>query len=154
MGVCLEKDCTLFKEKVKDGINIEINEKNKIDIKYNQEEENQNNLEESELTKKDKQIVNNQNNQNNQNNINNENNQNDINNSKTTNGYIIYKIQSKFKSKVVRCSNNGHLSSNSVNIYDENNNKNKDKNDKLIYFTNFNDKNNNNSSAIINTKTK
>ena len=65
MGVCLEKDCTLFKEKVKDGINIEINEKNKIDIKYNQEEENQNNLEESELTKKDKQIVNNQNNQNN-----------------------------------------------------------------------------------------
>ena len=145
MGVCLEKDCSLFKEKVKDGLNIEINEKNKIDIKYNQEEENQNNLEESELTKKDKQIVNNQNNQNNQNNIS---------NSKTTNGYIIYKLQSKFKYKVIRCSNNGHLSSNSVNLYSDNNNKTKDKFDKLIYFTNFNDKNNNNSSAIINTKTK
>ena len=145
MGVCLEKDCSLFKEKVKDGLNIEINEKNKIDIKYNQEEENQNNLEESELTKKDKQIVNNQNNQNNQNNIS---------NSKTTNGYIIYKLQSKFKYKVIRCSNNGHLSSNSVNLYSDNNNKTKDKFDKLIYFTNFNDKNNNDSSAIINTKTK
>ena len=139
MGVCLEKDCSLFKEKVKDGLNIEINEKNKIDIKYNQEEENQNNLEESELTKKDKQIVNNQNN---------------ISNSKTTNGYIIYKLQSKFKYKVIRCSNNGHLSSNSVNLYSDNNNKTKDKFDKLIYFTNFNDKNNNDSSAIINTKTK
>ena len=142
MGVCLEKDCSLFKEKVKDGLNIEINEKNKIDIKYNQEEENQNNLEECELTKKDKQIVNNQNNQNN------------ISNSKTTNGYIIYKLQSKFKYKVIRCSNNGHLSSNSVNLYSDNNNKTKDKFDKLIYFTNFNDKNNNDSSAIINTKTK
>ena len=142
MGVCLEKDCSLFKEKVKDGLNIEINEKNKIDIKYNQEEENQNNLEGSELTKKDKQIVNNQNNQNN------------ISNSKTTNGYIIYKLQSKFKYKVIRCSNNGHLSSNSVNLYSDNNNKTKDKFDKLIYFTNFNDKNNNDSSAIINTKTK
>ena len=142
MGVCLEKDCSLFKEKVKDGLNIEINEKNKIDIKYNQEEENQNNLEESELTKKDKQIVNNQNNQNN------------ISNSKTTNGYIIYKLQSKFKYKVIRCSNNGHLSSNSVNLYSDNNNKTKDKFDKLIYFTNFNEQNNNNSSVIINTKTK
>ena len=145
MGVCLEKECSLFKGKVKDGLNVEINEKNKIDIKYNQEEENQNNLEESELTKKDKQIVNNQNNQNNQNNIS---------NSKTTNGYIIYKLQSKFKYKVIRCSNNGHLSSNSVNLYSDNNNKTKDKFDKLIYFTNFNDKNNNDSSAIINTKTK
>ena len=142
MGVCLEKECSLFKGKVKDGLNVEINEKNKIDIKYNQEEENQNNLEESELTKKDKQIVNNQNNQNN------------ISNSKTTNGYIIYKLQSKFKYKVIRCSNNGHLSSNSVNLYSDNNNKTKDKFDKLIYFTNFNDKNNNDSSAIINTKTK
>ena len=151
MGVCLEKECTLFKGKAKDDLNIEINEKNKIDIKYNQEEENQNNLEESELTKKDKQIVNNQNNQNIQNN---QNMQNNINNSKTTSGYTIYKLQSKFKYKVIRCSNNGHLSSNSVNIFNENNNKTKDKFDKLIYFTNFNEQNNNNSSVIINTKTK
>ena len=141
MGVCLEKECTLFKEKEKDDLNVEVNEKNKIDIKYNQEEENQNYLEESELTKKDKQIVNNQNNQNN------------INNSKTTSGYISYKFQSKFKYKVIRCSNNGHLSSNSVNLYNENNNKTKDKFDKLIYFTNLNEQNNNNSSVIINTKT-
>ena len=141
MGVCLEKECTLFKEKEKDDLNVDINEKNKIDIKYNQEEENQNYLEESELTKKDKQIVNNQNNQNN------------INNSKTTSGYISYKFQSKFKYKVIRCSNNGHLSSNSVNLYNENNNKTKDKFDKLIYFTNLNEQNNNNSSVIINTKT-
>ena len=86
--------------------------------------------------------------------MNNQNNQNNISNSKTTNGYIIYKLQSKFKYKVIRCSNNGHLSSNSVNLYSDNNNKTKDKFDKLIYFTNFNDKNNNDSSAIINTKTK
>ena len=137
MGVCLDKDCTIYKGKDKEDLNVEINEKNKIDIKLNQEEENQNNIEESELTKKDKQNLN----------------QNNINNSKTTNGFIIYKFQSKFKCKAIRCSNNGHLSSNSVKIYNENNKKDNDKLDKLIYFTNLNDKNNNNS-TIINTKTK
>ena len=147
MGVCLDKECSLYKEKIKEGLNIEVNEKNNIDMKYNQEEENQNNLEESELTKKDKQNINNQN-------MTNQNN-NNINNSKTTNGYILYKLQSKFKCKVIRCSNHGHLSSNSVNIYNDNNNINKEKFDKLIYFTNLNDKNNsNNNSVIINTKTK
>ena len=135
MGVCLEKKCSINQEKVNGALNVEIKEKNKL---FNQEEENQNNIEESELTKKDKQNVN----------------QNNINNSKATNGYITYKIQSKFKSKIIRCSNNGQLSNNSINIYNENHIKTKDKFDKLIYFTNLINKNDNNSVIIKNAKTK
>ena len=123
MGVCLNKKCITSNQKIKDTIHLEIDEKKEIDINNIQDEneEKQNNLDESELTKKEKK----EQNQKDQNRINN-------------NGIINYKIESKFKSRLIRYSHNGHISNNSLNIYNENT----DNFDQYIHFTNGIDKKN------------
>ena len=136
MGVCLDKNCIKGRQqKIKDSIDLDVNE-NKINNSNNNNEEKKekpNCLEENQLTDANK------------------NNQ----NVKNEHEIIYYNFKSKYKSKLVNHSKNGHLS-NSNNYSNNNyiNIINNDNCDNLIHFTNFIDKKINNVSRITNTTTK
>ena len=134
MGACLDKNCIKGRQqKIKDSIDLDVNE-NKINNSNNNNEEKKekpNCLEENQLTDENK------------------------NNQKVKNEHeiIYYNFKSKYKSKLVNHSKNGHLSNN----YSNNNYINiinNDNCDNLIHFTNFIDKKINNVSRITNTTTK
>ncbi len=133
MGVCLNNNYIKNRQqKLKESICIDINE-NKIndDNKNEDSKEKQNCLEDNQLDDENKK------------------NQNMTN----ENGIIYYSFQSRFKSKLLNYSKNGHLS----NKYSNKNYidiKNNDNFENLVHFTNFIDKKINNVSGITNTTTK
>ena len=134
MGTCLEKNCIKSRQqKLKESISIDIYE-NKISENNNNNEESkekQNCLEDNLLTygnKKNKNMA-------------------------KDNGITYYSFQSRYKSKFVNHSKNGHLNNNfsNKNYIDITNN---DNCENLIHFTNFINKKMNNISGITNTTTK